>query len=436
MATPKRGYTEFPAGAAPDVPLYGNQALRDIENDIETVEKRNLRGFLPASADLNLYISPSLHGGRWGTSGASLSTYLHKATGYENDAGTYEVITGGNGAVTQKFYPYAKPVEVSRTLTVTDGSNWTPWKVDGADNAAAIAALDTRVAAVEANTYEDADPTAPLESSATLYTQWGDSLTEAGGITTRLRALMPAATVTNRGISGQTASQIAARQGGRHSRFTVTGDTIPASGPVAVTVRDIALLAKTGYAAVSLTGRLNGVPGTASVAAGEIAYTFTRTTAGDPVPCPARTPFIVDNGVTARKETQIIWAGRNNPETGVYDYVMAMARHLSPAVKRFIVLSVTNSETETTGTDKYKTITRENELMANAFGSRFLDIRRWLIDNGLAAAGITPTSADNAAIAGDAVPPSLTSDGVHFTGPVQTIIADRIHAKLLELGWA
>jgi hypothetical protein len=100
-----------------------------------------------------------------------------------------------------------------------------------------------------------------------------------------------------------------------------------------------------------------------------------------------------------------------------------------------VVLGVTNAPDETTGTAKYKLVVGANDQLAYELGSRFIDIRRWLIDNGLAAVGITPTAEDNAAIAGDAVPPSLTTDGVHFTTAAQTAIGTYVHGELVALGW-
>jgi hypothetical protein len=276
------------ANAVADAKAHTDAEVATDRGRLTSLEaKVPARGILPANADLNLYISPSAHVGLWATSGANNGTVLNKPTGYENDQGTYQVIGAGNGAVSQLFYPYAKNVVVRRTLTNTSGATWTAWEVTDAKQDAAIAALDTRVTAAESAGYIDSDPTAPLESVSTTIDMWGDSLTMADGVAARLRALLPGVTVTNRGVSGQTAGQIAARQGGVHSRLTVTADTIPASGPVAVTARTESLLAQTGYPVRSETGRLSGVAGTlTNGTVGSIAYTFTRTTAGDTVPCP------------------------------------------------------------------------------------------------------------------------------------------------------
>lgn len=374
------------------------------------------RGILPDGRDLNGLLQPDA--GIWGISGSR--SYLNTP---EAGPATIEVIGAGTGAISQRVLMHASMNRYYRSVVATDGSRWNDWeKTSGGTGSAAPAENDT-------------DPTAPAESLPGHIVMWGDSLTQAGGIAGRLGELLPGVTVTNRGISGQTAQQIAARQGGEHARLTVAGGRIPGSGPVEVTGRTVSLLAQTNYPALTEPGRLAGVPGTLSNAAGSSAYTFTRTTAGDPVNCPPGSVFITDAGKAGRHATTIFWAGRNNPETGVSQYVLAMARHLSPATKRFLVLSVTNAPTEPAGSDKYKLIERENLQLAYDFGNRFIDVRRWLIDNGLRVLGIAPTPQDVTAVNADAVPPSLTTDGIHFTPATQRAIADYLKTRLSALGW-
>lgn len=335
-------------------------------------------------------------------------------------AGQVRVEVTGSGPGFQEAVQYATTNTWRRAITnpFVNPKTWGPWSPIGSSGTA----------------QGDSDPGAPLESTTATLTMWGDSLTAAGGVATRL-GVLTGATVQNRGVSGQSASQIASRQGGIPSLMTVTSDTIPASGPVAITARTVSVLSETGLPARSITGWLAGVHGTLSNTAGTMNYTFTRDGSGAATPCPAGTPFITDHGRDARRTTQIIWAGRNNPETGVVNEDLAMARHLSPALKKFIVVSATTASDETNGTPKHTLITGINTQLAWQFGDRYVDLRRWLIDNGLAAVGIAPTAADTTAIAGDTIPPSLTSDGVHFTSAAQTAIGTYLHTRLVALGW-
>lgn len=304
----------------------------------------------------------------------------------------------------------------------------------------------------ETNTGVKATKTSPIAvvnaaSALNALTQWGDSLTQAGTIRTRLIQLLPAGTsVINEGIGGQTAPQIAARQGGEVAAVTVTDNVIPASGPVTITDAPIKFLY--GYAgpnnkqnATSRTGTLAGVPGTVSMAAvpefGTETYIFTRAQSGTAVGCPAGTPFIFDNALAARGNTQILWTGRNNPYLDVVDATKKMVAYLSPHTKRFLVLSTTTATNETAGTSTYTRIMAINAEQKAIWGDRFVDIRQHLVDNGLALAGITPTQADLDAIAGDTIPPSLmnTNDTIHFNAAGQTVIADKIYERMTQKGW-
>lgn len=129
----------------------------------------------------------------------------------------------------------------------------------------------------------------------------------------------------------------------------------------------------------------------------------------------------------------VFWVGGNNPELGVHEFNLAMAARLTPAHKRFVIMPCINFQHETTGTPRYEDNMVNNWAGQGTFGDRWLDHRTWLIQNGLDAAGITPTHADLDALAGDAMPPSLTSDGAHFIGSVQRIIGDLIYEKMQDL---
>lgn len=337
--------------------------------------------------------------------------------------GQIRVDLTGTGPGYQEAVQYATGIGWRRALTnpFSTPKLWGPWERMGISDVPATF---------------DGDPGAPLETDLTKLTMWGDSLTAAGGVVARLAELVPSATIFNRGISGQTAAQVAARQGAVPSLLTVTGNVIPASGSVAVTARTVPLLAATGYPVVSLTGSLAGVPGTLANDAGGTAYTFTRATSGVAVTCPEKTPFITDHSRAARRNAHIIWAGRNNPElASTFPVITQMANFQSPAHKRVVVISVTNAPTEGRGTVKYEQITTINSQLAALLGECYIDLRRWLIDSGLAAVGVTPTTDDNTAIAADAVPPSLTTDGVHFTTAAQTAIGTYLHSRLVTLGW-
>ena len=390
-------------------------------------------GSLSAEDDIDTMYTRD-HAGSWRVEQSSLAEALGlplPAAGSRVGTLTVDWITGvGNPWAIQTWRPFDGS---THTRSYGQGS-WSAWRSVTRD----VAELTQRVRDLEGNGATDGiDPArliAPLESRIADIALWGDSNLQSGGTATRLRELLPESTVHNYARSGQYASLIAARQGGVQALITVNGNTIPATGPVAV-YTSIQLLFQTARPALSIEGTLAGVHGTLSVAAGTNNYTFHRTNPGDPVPVAQGTPFWADIGRNSRDAVSIFWVGGNNPDLGVHEYNLDMAAHLTPAHKRFIVMPCINLHFEVIGTPGYEDNMRNNRAGAAAFGDRWLDHRTWLIHNGLDAAGITPTQEDLDAIAGDAMPPSLTSDGAHFTGPVQRIIGDLIHEKMQDLGW-
>jgi len=287
---------------------------------------------------------------------------------------------------------------------------------------------------------------------------WGDSMAEGvSGYTpwlTRLATLL-GTTTFNRGRGSQTSSEIAARQGGTPTKITVTGDTIPASGNVAVTTCSIDIGYYGGTSAVlSFTGTLAGVSGTlrglqgGSGTHGSGAYRFERATAGAAVPCPAGTPFIPNDLDTFKGFTGLLQAGRNNLYAldRVRDDILAMISAFSSKEKRVPVLGVCTAVSETSGSAGHTAVTALNRELAWVCGDRFIDIRRILIDRGIDLANIgftlfglstiTKTSQDISDIAADTLPRSLVhSDFLHFNEAGNMAVAVAVYFYFKARGW-
>jgi hypothetical protein len=272
---------------------------------------------------------------------------------------------------------------------------------------------------------------------------WGDSMTAGagGGGTTypNVLASLSGRTVTNKGIGGQTSTQIVARQGGQPITVNVTSAQIPASGGVSVTSKNINILYNSGSFTGSSTGTLVGVAGTMTTD-GSGNWTFTRTASGSIVNCPNGSQFIPDDALTYQEHTVVMWIGRNNAQGGYTTLgdAQALRDYLKTLYKRTIVLAICNGAGEFTGTAQHTSITSQNTAFAAEFGANYIDIRRLIIDNALtimSGAGITPNSQDTTDIAGDTIPVSLRSDSVHFLAPVYTYIAGLVNDKINQLGW-
>jgi hypothetical protein len=285
---------------------------------------------------------------------------------------------------------------------------------------------------------------------------FGDSMTAAGWPMTMGAQLntggYPDLVVHERGVGGENSAGVAARAGAMPYLLTPKTNSIPAS----TTAVEVSLNTPLGYQSwpllrgndypVPLVGTLAGVPGkltvsnpsgtAPSVHQATDQYWFTRTTAGVAVTVNRPTPLLLDDAKARRGDVRVIWAGRNNyyDTNQVLADIRAMVEARTPQDADYLVMGISSANIETTGTNGHTAIRALNKALAEAYGFRFLDIRRYLIDYGLADRGITPTTQDQADIAGDTVPTSLRVDGLHLNANGNAVVADRVRKRLIEIG--
>lgn len=288
---------------------------------------------------------------------------------------------------------------------------------------------------------------------------FGNSITEGVGTYdkwTDLLATMLGVSVSNQGRGSQLTREIVARQGGTPMKVSVAGDTIPASGEVAVTAYDVDIGTYGGTPAwLSTPGTLAGVAGSMrgnqDATGGRYTgtYTFVRSVAGTAVACPPDTPFIPTAATTYRGATQIHDCGRNDvgglgTEATVVDLInriLSMGSYLSPKIKRRLVIGVYSSPSEYAAAGgsnaaNYNNIVAFNTRLQREIGSAFLDIQQFLITEGLAAVGLTPTANDLTDIGRNTVPRSLLhSDQLHLNSFGALAFAIAIARRLRALGW-
>jgi len=283
----------------------------------------------------------------------------------------------------------------------------------------------------------------------------GDSLTAgaggSGGYPARLGVLFPTRTILNMGIGGQTSTEIAQRVGAVPPTLSLAGSVMTTGANVVTAINGAApsntngpLSTPSDNTTRPLTGTFCGVHGTLSRSATggppstAETYIFTPD-AGVTLPqhCPAGTPFIVDAGGIGA-DLAIIWLGRNNfsPAAQVMADVAACVAMLTYP-KRFIVMGVLNGNyaAETINGSNWLAIVSLNQQLQAAYPANFFDARRYLIDRGLADAGITPTTQDLTDIANDLVPTSLRFDNVHLIQPAYNLIGTQLAAIINTKGW-
>lgn len=300
---------------------------------------------------------------------------------------------------------------------------------------ASVAAVKAAITAGDIVTGTTVDPAVQI----------GDSLTQNWSAYNTALAAALGRPLNNIGIGGQGTLQIAARQGGSPALLTVTGNVIPASGAVAVTAYSVNLLARPSDGTQSIKGVLAGVSGTLQMAqsSGTWSYTFTRDTAGIPMPCSPNTPFVT--GLEYEDAWPIIWTGRNDIGQGAFrtplaDIVTAIKGMLawSRRGQRAVVLSVLpRADEDSTGSAARTILDQLNAGLQSAFPQAFVDIAAILrTDAAFAIAGITKTTQDATDITNGLTPTSFRgSDIVHLNAAGYTVLNTVLPHILDDRGW-
>ena len=236
--------------------------------------------------------------------------------------------------------------------------------------------------------------------STSGITGLGDSLTagnqDADGMSwPHSVSLLGGINVKNRGIVGQSSTQIAARAGAMATTVSVSGGLIPTSA-CAVTATFPSHL-EPAYLVTATTPYLdgNGVSITGATVDGSIAgvagslqdngsqvYTFT------PTFCPSGAVIVPPNTAWVPASTTdydgalVIWAGRNDVSNAISIFtieaaIAAIVAWHSP--KPYIVIGIANAEGESYGTSNYNQIVALNHALASTYGDKYVDIRSLLV---------------------------------------------------------
>ena len=266
---------------------------------------------------------------------------------------------------------------------------------------------------------------------------YGDSLTAGAGSTTmpypkQLKTLGKRfVNVVNLGVGGENSKSIAIRQGAipiYTDSFTIPADT----SAVEIEIKDAdsqsVFLAGQGDAGLNPC-YINNVEGTISKSGDK--YYFTRTSSGNSVTVTSGTQIITDGMKNHRDDLMIIWAGTNDRPSAstiqnVINNIDSMIEYSSNS--NYIVIGLTSKS-------YMPEVEEVNEILAEKYGEHFLDIRKYLLENGLSDAGITATAQDEIDINSGEIPSSLRYDEVHFNDYGYTIVGTQVYNKLISLGY-
>lgn len=252
---------------------------------------------------------------------------------------------------------------------------------------------------------------------------YGDSLTSgAGGGGTTYPALLASYTnksVLNAGAGGEGANTIAGRQGGlpfvTQANVNLT-ESFTISNMEGASVNP--LVQQEGFVNPVSIGGLPGtlvrnVDGTYKIT-GLSVPKFVR-------PMPISTYL---NRLTC--DIAIYWVGANDLFSGV-ELIHIIDSMVQKGPRKFLVLGVTY--------DGLSNLAEINATLAEKYGGFFIDVHDKQVKWGLAIQSITPTQADQEAIANNRIPPSLMSDNIHFNSKGYTNVAIFVDDMIRCLNW-
>ena len=282
----------------------------------------------------------------------------------------------------------------------------------------------------------------------------GDSLTYGHGATVGstdypsvLQTLVTYKTVYNLGVPGEATDEILARQGGYPavvSPFTIPADTtaveITFDDTVNIGSNNTPLLRKNSGNIVNPV-IIDGVEGSISLSDGK--YCFSRTEAGTEHEV-KRPQYVVTKEMREHKDDiQIIFVGTNGGWMIADDDAETRIKKLTSQIDMMIDYN-TSKKYIIIGMHYYYPWVLHNgltkEQLENAmllkYGNHYINLRKYMIEYGLADAGLTATETDTEAINNGNVPPSLLySDGIHGNAYFYNILANLLNKKGIELGY-
>ena len=253
---------------------------------------------------------------------------------------------------------------------------------------------------------------------------WGDSTSSPNRAwkewPARLQEVVAAYAVKNQAVSGEYTTSTSARQGGNAlsvGAFTIQADT---------SLVEITLTSADGQTfgnspVFSAGGGFNpctiaGVQGTI-VSAGSGVYKFARKTAGDSVEVPAGTVVTSDadsmlNNADAVMLVNIgINAGWNTDSNVLLNQVQMMVDHFTESGGTKYIITGPYAG-QFLNTDSQRAVVFDYETKAaTAFGEHWLNLREYLIANGLTENGLTASALDTERMAVGQIPASLLGGG-------------------------
>ena len=221
--------------------------------------------------------------------------------------------------------------------------------------------------------------------------------------------------------------------------------------PAAVEDVDIHFTSTEGKIVTPLTGgdmgvnnvRIGGIEGKLSLNAeeynksGRFQYFFTRLEPGQEVTIPTGTAIETAAENLYKDYVHVILIGMYGDYDNADDLVRQVKTLLARQTQnseRFIVLGPYTHYIHASSTSAMNAV---DNAMLQAFGTRYISIRKYLIGDGYTDAGISPTSEDKYYIAQEMVPPSFraTSHSEELNSLAHRLIGKLVYTRMENLGY-
>ena len=172
---------------------------------------------------------------------------------------------------------------------------------------------------------------------------------------------------------------------------------------------------------------------------GKTVYQFTRLEEGEETPVDSGTEIIVSSKEEYRDYIHVIWIGAYGDytsSTNLVNDVKALLKRQASNTDRYLVIGpCTVGGVWRNGTSVI--MDTIDSAMLQAFGNHYINLRKYLIEDGLRDAGIKATTADAANISVGSVPDSFRSNasGVDLNAVAYKLIGKLVYERMELLGY-
>jgi len=184
-----------------------------------------------------------------------------------------------------------------------------------------------------------------------------------------------------------------------------------------------------------------GVEGTLSLESGgwERKYYFCRSEAGEPVTVEQGTEIQVASASKYRDYIHIVWLGTYDGYINSNDLVQEVKQLLARQAQnpdRYLVIGPC-SYNNSWSAEGLLNLNAIDTAMMQAFGKHYVNLRKYLIEDGLKDAGLSPTKADTASMTAGCVPDSFRSGvgSVNLNAQAYTLTGKLIYDRMDALGY-